>query len=312
MVDVLANDAATNPFPGEPLRVVSVRGLNARDLPAGVSVTPSADKSQLTVVVAMSAKASDTTLEYEVADATNDADRFTWGTISISVQDVPNAPAAPARASGFTSAQLTLSWPAPDANNAPITSYTVENDAGYRHVCTSTVCTLTGLPTGERTRFSVTATNSIGTSPPSPWSSLLSADIVPDAPAAVTLRTVAAADSERAGHPEGGGIIADWSAVSDPTGGSRLTTYRVVILEGGGIVTQFDVAAGTTTSPVLWLSAGHAYQARVTPLNDADTSDWQSTTSATVVAMGPPLPAGGNGFAHVHGSAPWRCVEPTR
>ena len=292
-VDVLANDGATNPFPGQPLRVVSVRGLGSANLPDGVSVTPSADKATLTVAVSRSAAPSDTTLEYEVADATNDPDRYTWGTISISVQDAPNAPSAPVRASGFTSGKLTLSWPAPASNNAPITGYVVENDAGYRHECLATVCTLDGLPTGQRSRFSVTATNAIGVSAPSPWSAPLSADIVPAAPAQVTLRTLAASDSRAAGHAEGGGLVVDWAAVANPAGGSPVTTYRVVILEGGGIVTQLDVSAGTTSTPPQWLTAGHAYQALVTPLNDADTGDWQFTTSATVVAIGPPLANGG-------------------
>jgi hypothetical protein len=288
-VDVLANDGATNPFPGQPLRVVSVRGLEAADLPAGVSVSPSADRSKLTVTIGLSAVASDTTLEYEVADATNDPDRYTWGTIVISVQDVPGAPGAPSRAAGFASGQLTLSWSAPASNNAAITGYVVENDAGYRQACASTVCTLDGLPTGQRSRFSVTATNAIGVSPPSPWSASLSADVVPAAPASVNVRTVSAADSRDAGHPEGGGLVVDWSAVPNPAGGSAVSSYRVVILEGGGIVSQIDVGAGSTSIPTQWLEAGRAYQARVTPFNDADTSDWQSTTSATVVALGPPL-----------------------
>jgi hypothetical protein len=292
-VDVLANDSATNPFPGRPLRVVAVRGLGSANLPAGVVVTPSADRSQLTVTVALSAAPSDTTLEYQVADATDDRDRYTWGTISISVQDVPNAPPAPVRASGFTSGQLTLSWAAPASNNAPITGYIVENDAGYRHECAATVCTLEGLPTGQRSRFSVTATNAIGTSPPSPWSASLSADLVPAAPSTVTLRTISANDSRTAGHPEGGGLIVDWATVANPAGGSPVTSYRVVILEGGGIVSQLDVDAGTTSTPPQWLEAGRAYQARVTSRNDADTGDWQSTTSSTVVALGPPVTNGG-------------------
>jgi len=312
-VDVLANDGATNPFPGQPLRVVSVRGLAATDLPTGVTVLPSADKSKLTVAVSLSAVAGDTTLEYEVADATNDPDRYTWGTIKISVQDVPGAPGAPSRAAGFSSGQLTLSWAAPPSNNADITGYVVENDAGYRHACAATVCTLDGLPTGQRSRFSVTATNAIGVSAPSPWSVSLSADVVPAAPASVNLRTVSAADANGAGHPEGGGLNVDWSAVANPAGGSPVTSYRVVILQGGGIVRQIDVAAGSTSIPTQWLAAGQPYEARVTPLNDADTSDWQSTTSSMVVALGPPLNRGGftAGQTGVNGevSLSWFAVD---
>ena len=312
-VDVLANDGATNPFPGQPLRVVSVRGLDDSRLPDGVTVTPSADRSQLTVSVSLSAAASDTTLEYEVADATNDPDRYTWGTISISVQDVPGAPGAPVRAAGFASGQLTLSWAAPTSNNAPITGYVVENDAGYRHECSATVCTLEGLPTGQRTRFSVTAINAIGVSPPSPWSVALSADLVPAAPSTVNVRTVSAVDARAAGHPEGGGLVVDWSAVANPAGGSPVSSYRVVILQGGGIVAQIDVGPETTSIPTQWVQAGSAYQARVTPRNDADTSDWQSATSATVVALGPPLTSGGLSAAQtgVNGevSLSWNAVD---
>ena len=206
---------------------------------------------------------------------------------------MPGAPGPPSRAAGFASGHLTLSWAAPASNNAEITGYIVENDAGYRRACASTVCTLEGLPTGQRSRFSVTATNSIGVSPPSPWSASLSADVVPAAPASVNVRTVSASDARAAGHPEGGGLVVDWSAVANPAGGSPVTSYRVVILEGGGIVSQIDVGAGSTSIPTQWLEAGHQYVARVTVFNDADTSDWQSATSAPVVVPGPPLAAGG-------------------
>ncbi|WP_414172173.1 hypothetical protein [Clavibacter tessellarius] len=43
-VDVLANDQAGNPFPGTPLTVASIRGADGASLPAGVTVTPSADR----------------------------------------------------------------------------------------------------------------------------------------------------------------------------------------------------------------------------------------------------------------------------
>lgn len=289
-VDVLANDAATNPFPGQPLRVVSVRGLNNGNIPAGVTVTPSADKATLTVTVSSTADPSDTTLEYEVADATNDEDRYVWGVINISVQDAPDAPAAPTRAAGFVSGALTLSWPAPAANNSPITTYIVESDGGYRKECASTICTLDGLPTGQRFRFSVSAVNGIGNSGPGSWSVPLSADVVPDGPSSVTISTL----GYDAAHPDGGGISVSWSAVGAPLGGSAVTTYRVVILEDGSTVRgSFEIPAGTTSLGPLWYSAGHSYVARVTPINDADTDNWNSTTSSPVTAIGAPLPGGG-------------------
>jgi hypothetical protein len=281
----LANDSATNPFPNVPLRVMSVRGVNSENIPAGVSVTPSADKSSLTVSVSSSAAPSDTTIEYEVADATNDPDRYVWGVVQISVQDVPSAPAAPTRASGFVSGSLTLSWPAPASNNSPITKYVVENDAGFRQECTSTVCTLEGLPTGQRSRFSVTAINAIGTSPPSPWSASLSADVVPAAPANVSITPV----GYDASRPEGGGLNVSWSAVGTPSGGSAVTKYVVQVIENGSTIRgSFEIPAGTTSVGPLWYTAGNSYVARVTAYNDADSDQWNTTSSASVVAAGPP------------------------
>ncbi|MDH6422894.1 Ig-like domain-containing protein [Aurantimicrobium minutum] len=289
-VDVLANDQATNPFPGQPLKVLSVRGLDGGNIPAGVTVTPSADKSTLTVSVSANADPSDTTLQYEVADATNDPDRYVWGVINISVQDVPSAPQAPTRAAGFVSGTLTLSWPAPAANNSSITKYTVESDGGYRKECTSTICSLDGLPTGQRFRFTVSATNAIGTSQLSNWSEPLSADVVPAGPAQVNIST-AAYDS---GHPEGGGINVSWSAVGTPSGGSPVNKYVVTIIEDGTTVrASYDQPANVTSLPTLWLSPGHSYVARVTPQNNADTDNWNTTSSGSITAIGAPQPAGG-------------------
>ncbi len=289
-VDVLANDQATNPFPGQPLKVVSVRGLDGENIPAGVTVTPSADKTQLTVSVSANASPSDTTLEYEVADATNDPDRYVWGVVNISVQDVPSAPQAPTRASGFVSGSLTLSWPAPASNNSPITKYTVESDAGYRKECTSTVCSLDGLPTGQRFRFTVSATNAIGTSLVSSWSEALSADVIPAAPAQVNISTA----GFDAAHPDGGGINVSWSTVANPAGGSPVSTYVVSIIEDGSTVrANYEQPANVTSLPTLWLSPGHSYVAKVTVKNSADTDSWNSTTSNSVTAIGAPQAAGG-------------------
>lgn len=290
MVDVLANDTATNPFPGQPLRVVSVRGLNSANIPAGVRVSPSADSSQMTVQVSGTADPADITLEYQVADATNDPDRYTWGVLSISIQDVPDAPAAPTRASEFVSGSLTLSWPAPAANNSPITKYVVESNAGYRRECTTTVCVLEGLPTGQRFTFTVTAVNAVGNSAIGAASALLSADVVPAGPSSVSV-TAAAYDPA---HPQGGGISVSWSAVPTPAGGSAVTKYVVDIIENGSYLRQSsEVSASTTSLGTLWLTPGYSYSARVTAINDAQSTSWNTTSSNSVVAIGPPIAGGG-------------------
>jgi hypothetical protein len=259
--------------------VLSVRGLDGGNIPAGVTVTPSADKATLTVTVSSSADPSDTTLEYEVADATNDPDRYVWGVINISVQDVPSAPQAPTRAAGFVSGTLTLSWPAPAANNSAITKYTVESDGGYRKECTSTICSLDGLPTGQRFRFTVSATNAIGTSLLSSWSEPLSADVVPAGPASVSISAVAG---------QQGLATISWSPVSTPSGGSAVTGYEVVVFENGSPRSTFTPTADQSSLSNIPVTPGASYFARVTSKNSAQTDYWNSTDSGTFIAPGAP------------------------
>ncbi|HPG75460.1 MAG TPA: fibronectin type III domain-containing protein, partial [Rhodoglobus sp.] len=123
-VDVLANDEATNPFAGKPLRVVAIRGLDGDALPAGVEIVPSANKSSLSVTVSSTAAPGDVTLQYQVADATNDPDRFVWGLVTISVQDRPD-PVTNLTATGFGDREISLRWNAGAFNNSPITGYRV-------------------------------------------------------------------------------------------------------------------------------------------------------------------------------------------
>lgn len=288
-VDVLANDQATNPFPATPLRVIDVRGTDAADLPEGVTVLPSPDKSRLNVVVAESARAADVTLQYEVADATNDPDRYAWGVMTIAIQDVPDAPTVPVRAAGFVNGELTLSWGAPAGNNSPISGYVVTSDGGYTRTCGATVCTLDGLPTGAKYRFQVVAINGVGTSSPSPLSEPLGADRSPPAPAAVTAAVV----NFTSAHPAGGGLNVSWSAVSAPAGASAVSGYRVEIFEDGGLIADLRAAASATSIPTYWGRAGSAYSVRVAAVNGSDTLEWNWQTSATVTAAGPPVWGGG-------------------
>ncbi|CAB4888465.1 MAG: fibronectin type III domain-containing protein [Actinobacteria bacterium] len=309
-VDVLANDQASNPFPDTPLRVIAVRGTDTADLPAGVTVVPSPDKSRLNVVVAESASASDITLQYEVADATNDPDRYAWGVIAISIQDVPDAPTVPTRAAGFVNGELTLTWGAPAGNNSPITEYLVTSDGGYTRTCGSTVCTLVGLPTGTKSRFSVVAVNGIGRSPASPWSDPLGADLAPPAPATVTAAVVPFSGA----RPAGGGVNVSWSAVTAPAGASAITEYRIEIFEEGNLVADLRAAASATSLLTYWGRAGAAYFARVSAINAADTADWNWQTSSTITAAGPPIWGGGlsvdAGGAHVNWASADRQGSP--
>ncbi len=232
-VDVLANDAATNPFPGKPLRVIGVRGLGGA-LPEGVSITPSADKSTLTVTVSATAAPADTTLQYEVADATDDPERYTWGTVVVSVQDKP-APVSNVQISAIGDRSLTLSWIPGAFNNSPITGFEVAvTSASSGQTLSTTTCTTTScaVPTpgngpDNAVNLAVRARNALGLSDPTSYAEPAWSDVVPTAPAGVS------------STPLDHGLRVTWSKPANAAGASPITSYLVTV---GGVTSALQVS----------------------------------------------------------------------
>jgi uncharacterized repeat protein (TIGR02543 family) len=83
----------------------------------------------------------------------------------------PDAPIGVSATSGENAA-TTVSWTAPSDGGSPITAYTATSDAGQSCTSTATSCSVSGLINGTAYTFTVTATNSIGTSDPSSASSV--------------------------------------------------------------------------------------------------------------------------------------------
>ena len=288
VIDVLQNDAATNPFPSTPLRVVDVRGIGG-SLPAGVSVAPSADNSRLSVTVSSDAVAADTTLQYQVADATGDASRYAWGTVQISVQDRPD-PVTTVRVTGFDNRSVTLAWEPGAANNSPITGFTVEVfNAGSgaslgTTACSTTTCAI-GTPgngSDNAVRLQVSAVNGIGTSdgqrlPDAVWS-----DVIPPAPSGLSAA------------PLDGGLRLSWTPV-DSGQGSSVKRYAVTV--GGvskGEARASDVCSASRCSvDVGGLTNGTTVAFSISARNDAypALSTWNSA-SADGVPYGAPRAAG--------------------
>jgi len=247
-IDVLANDGATNPFPGTPLRVVRVTGLDD-DLPAGVRVVPSADRSTLTVDVDQRAEPINTTLQYQVADATEDPSRYAWGSVTISVQDRPD-PVTQPQVTGFGDRTLDVAFGAGGFNNSPITGYEISLvDAASGEVldtssCAATTCTVPtqGNGQGNAVRVRIQARNDIGLSDaveaPGPiWS-----DVIPPPPAG--LRAL----------PLDGRLRIEWSPV-DSGGGSQVGSYVVTV---GGVSSEVDAGAACTPTVCATESQGIA------------------------------------------------------
>ncbi|MFC6357377.1 Ig-like domain-containing protein [Luethyella okanaganae] len=280
VIDVLDNDTATNPFPKVPLRVVGVRGIDG-GIPAGVSIVPSEDRSRLTVTVAPTAAPVDTNLQYQVADATNDPDRFAWGTVRISVQDRPD-PVTNLRVTGYGDRALTIAFDAAAFNNSAISGYDVALlDPASGAVVGSTACRATtcevatpGNGEANRVRVQVTARNAIGASDPATTSEVAWSDVVPPAPTGVS------------SAPLDGGLRMSWNPVVTPGGGTPVSHYVVTV--GGEPLGELSASSICTASRCsvdrMGLANGSTMQFSVSARNQAypALSSWQQTQGSGI------------------------------
>lgn len=266
-VPVLENDV--NPFPDTPLKVtwagLETGQANVDFSENRVDVT-SADDFVGTVVV-----------RYTVQDKTDDTDRAVDGRIRITVQGRPDAPGKPT-VSSVQSRTVVLSWSPPIDNGKPITTYTVADAArGYEKDCRATTCTLDGLTNNVEYNFTVTATNSVGTSDPSPVSETARPDVRPETPAAPTL--------------DFGDRSLDVSWTVPRTEGSPVQDYTLEISPAppSGVVQK----TGVTGTSIPWdgLENGASYRVRVQANNLApEPSSW-SPWSQPMVPAAPPSAA---------------------
>ena len=286
-IPVLENDAATNPFPDKPLSVVAVQGA----VPAGVQVTPSADKSTLSVTVSpqLDLKATgQVSMQYQVADATKDPTRATWGTVTITIVDVPDQPAAPVLSgAGFVNGQLSVSAaPLPYPNGAAITSFIIRSDdnGGYSKDCgASATCLLTDLQAGKNYTFYSIAVNQYGQSAPSGRSAPMRSDYIPAPPQQVTIAREAADQTQS----NEGYVVVSWKPIADPTPGSAVQRVQVQI--GGSTITLDRSATSLRFKGV----PGTEYTAEVWAENGADALypgqiPWNRSSSGAVTAAGRP------------------------
>jgi hypothetical protein len=191
--------------------------------------------------------------------------------------------------------QATVTWAAPASNGgSPITSYTVTSSPGALTATSSGALTaiVTGLTNGIAYTFTVTATNLLGTGPPSAASTPVTPATLPGAPTNVTAT---------AGH---GAATVTWTAPAD--GGSPITGYTVTSTPDGKTATTNGT---TTTATVSGLTNGTAYTFTVTATNAIGTGP-PSAASKSVTPTGPPgaptnvTATPGNGQATVSWTAP--------
>ena len=152
--------------------------------------------------------------------------------------------------------QATVTWNAPlDDGGSTVTLYTITSDpGGVTATTTGTSVTVTGLTNGTAYTFTVTATNSIGTSPSSDSSNSVTTPTAPGAPSGVSA------------IPSDISAVVSWTAPASD-GGSPITEY-VVTSDPGSLTAT---TAGTSAT-VTGLSEHNAYTFTVTATNAAGTS----------------------------------------
>ena len=215
---------------------------------------------------------------------------------------VGNAPGAPTIGTATAgNAQATVTWTAPADNGGfAITSYTATAVEDGTKSCTTAdgstlTCTVTGLTNGAAYTFTVTATNSVGTSAASSASNSVTPVAAPGAP---TIGTATAGNAQAA---------VTWSAPAD-NGGSAITSYTATAVEDG--TKSCTTADGSTlTCTVTGLANGTAYTFTVTATNAVGTGAASSASNSVTPAAVPGAPTigtvtAGNTQATVTWTAP--------
>ena len=209
--------------------------------------------------------------------ATNAAGNGTASGSSDSVV-VPGAPskiAKPTVTSGG-SGRADVTWTAPSENGSAITGYTVTANNGGG-TCTSTSathCAVSGLTPGTAYTFTVTATNSAGTSPASDSSDVfyvLGGPAAPGPASAVVYGAGRIAVSWTAPSSDGGSAITGYTVTSSPASTTCRTTTALTCNFTGLTVGQsytFAVVANTAlgSSAPSSSSSIYAAQAPATPV----------------------------------------------
>jgi hypothetical protein len=178
---------------------------------------------------------------------------------SVTPATVPDAPAIVAVKADKAAAKVSFKAPASNGG-IHITSYTVTSSAGQTASGPASPITVKGLANGTAYTFTVTATNKIGTGPPSSPSNSVTPATVPDAP------TTVAAKADKAEAK-----VSFKAPASN--GGSHITSYTVTSSAG-------QTASGPASPiAVKGLTNGTAYTFTVTATNKIGTGPPSSASN---------------------------------
>lgn len=209
-----------------------------------------------------------------VIRVTDSGGNFVNRTFTIT-QSVPDAPTSIAGTDvgterAFNNGAVSVAFTAPSyTGTSSITSYTVTASTGQTASGATSPIVVTGIATGATPTFTVTATNSSGTSLSSGASSAVTVTTVPAAP------TVGSVSSPSAGLNS---LSVPFTA--NNTGGKTITSYQVLTAPG-----SLTFSSSSSPISVSGLSFGTNYTFQVRALNANGYSSYSSSSSQITVAL---------------------------
>jgi len=288
---------------------VSAWGANyAGEIGTGTSATSSPTAVKATNLSGVSALAGG---EMYALALTSDGRLWGWGDDRFDeLGDVSSGPVgvpaeiawSPGPPSGVAASPqdgaATVSWMPPQSNGAgSITSYTVTSSGGQQATvpAPATTAVVTGLTPGTGYSFTVTATNSLGTGPPSAPSNSV---VIPGPPSAPVNVTAVAGDAE---------ATLTWSAAV--ANGNPIVQYLVTPSINGTQGTPIPTGSAATTFTVSGLANGLPYTFTVTAQNASGLGPAsQPSNSVTPDVLpgepGAPVASAGNGQATLYWPPP--------
>ena len=242
--------------------------LVSSNLPSGVTFNPS------TGVFSGTPTVNSLTPYTAVIRVTDAGGNYVDRTFSIQ-QAAPDAPTITGVADvgtnrAFNNGAASVSFTAPSyTGTSSITSYTVTSNAGHTASGASSPIVVGGLSSDTAYTFTITATNSGGTSLSSSASASVTATTVPQAP---TVGTVTA--------PAIGVFSASVPFTANATGGKAITSYSV--LSSPSSLTGTGASSPITVSG---LAQGVAYTYSVAAINANGTSAYSSASNSTTASV---------------------------
>lgn len=184
--------------------------------------------------------------------------------------DAASAPDAPTigTATALSATSIRVSFTPEYDGGSAITSYTVTSTpGGITASGSASPITVTGLTTGTAYTFTVTATNSVGTSPASTASNTATTWSVPGAPTVGTATATGPTTATLAFTPPGnigGTAITSYNVVSTPPGGTGSGLTSPISITGLTTATEYTFTI-TATNSVGTSAASAASNAVTTP-----------------------------------------------